>query len=98
MSFMNLPENWKLLRRGTEAGDPYCQVSLTVGDEFIGIWKLRKFDDWRVTSIFFTDQSLREYPKGIRLTCSRRDSILLSMAQSGEPSDILLSGGIYETT
>lgn len=92
---MILTEDWKLLRRGTEYGEPYCQVSLTVGEDYIGVWKLRKFaDEWRVVSIFFTDQSLTEYPGGIRLSCSRRDSILQSLAQKGEIPDKLVAGEI----
>lgn len=88
---MILTDEWQLLQRGTDpkSGQPYVQINRTAGDRFVSVWKLRKDQgEWRVESMFCSNQTLKTFTgRGLRLTASRIDSILLSLAERGEAGE-----------
>lgn len=81
-----MPEEWELLARSIEDGNPVCYVVRVVNAdrERVTIWKLVQYaDGWRSVAQWISNGGYRVFPekRGVKLSDSRIDRILFNYAQ-----------------
>jgi hypothetical protein len=82
------PEEWRLIDSGDAdptTGRPYAKVARYQADKWLTVWKLLKWDDWRIASVYTSDNNNRTFSgKGTRLSVSKLDTALRDMAERHE--------------